>query len=61
MEEKDLRVERRDENVMNKMDNRNHGKDCVKLEHDLSVQMIDTDYKEVDTSAFSTNTDQTPS
>ena len=32
MEEKDLRVERRDENVMNKMDNRNHGKDCAKLE-----------------------------
>ena len=30
MEEKDLRVERMDENVMNKMDNRNH--DSAKLE-----------------------------
>ena len=59
--EKDLRVEKRDDDVMNKKDSRNHGKDCVKLEHDLRVKMIDADYKEVDISAVSTNTDQTPS
>ena len=61
MVEKDLRVEKRDDDVMNKKDSRNHGKDCVKLEHDLRVKMIDADYKEVNISAVSTNTDQTPS
>ena len=61
MVEKDLRAKRRDDDVMNKMDNRNHGKDCVKLEHDLRVKMMDADYKEVDISGGSTNTDQTPS
>ena len=56
-----MRVEKRDDDMMNKKDSRNHGKDCVNLEHDMRVKMIDADYKEVDISAVSTNTDQTPS
>ena len=60
MVEKDLRVERRDDGVMNKMDNRNHGEDCVKLENDLRVKMRDADGKEVDIGAVSTKTDQHP-
>ena len=60
MVEKDLRVERRDDDVMNKMDNRSHGEDCVKLEMNLRVMMRDADDKEVDIGAVSTKTDQDP-